>query len=55
MKIFRNILAILIWISAIVYLCKFALYDDILDGVKAILFVLIYYGNEITTGLNKKE
>lgn len=55
MKRFRNILAILILVSAIVYLCKFTIYDDILDGVKAVLFVLIYYGNEITAALNKKE
>ena len=55
MKTFRKILSFLLCIITTVYICKFAYADNILDGIKAVLFIVVYYGNEITDVLNKKE
>lgn len=58
MKIFRIILSFLLCIITTVYVCKFAYTDNILDGIKAVLFAVVYYGNEISDAVksnNKDE
>lgn len=36
-------------------MCKFALSDNILDGIKAVLFAVVYYGNEILNKSSNKD
>jgi hypothetical protein len=55
MKIFRSILSILLCIITTVFVCKFAYTDNILDGIKAVLFAAVYYGNDILDKLNDKD
>ena len=55
MKIFRAILSILLGIITIVYMCKFAYTDNILDGINAVLVAVVYYGNEILNNSNNKD
>lgn len=55
MKTFRRILSILLGIITIVYMCKFAYTDNILDGITAVLVAVVYYGNEILNNSNNKD
>ena len=55
MKIFRSILSILLCIITTVYVCKFAYTDNILDGIKAVLFAVVYYGNDVLDKSNNKD